>query len=246
MLWYNARLIGAVVLWRKQRESAIARSSVKEDWYTRLPAEKNRVFDSIVREWEDAYAVFSVPLDDALTLRSEGKLMHARQCVEIAAAVVTGLTGPLAASCRTLEKWGRQLVAPPAVAALNPSFYRSEAAQQNAQWNQLMHRILFGSRSRFLHKLRVIEMSVSVLADEFHREAEELSAGVHIHPDSSWPRLDELHYDLNTCLRETVVVLKSFILALPPRNLALFHDDLSTAASAAREVLRPTVSRVPR
>ncbi|MGC1106058.1 MAG: hypothetical protein WA876_05935 [Candidatus Acidiferrales bacterium] len=234
------------MLWRKQRESAIARSSVKEDWYTRLPAEKNRVFDSIVREWEDAYAVFSVPLDDALTLRSEGKLMHARQCVEIAAAVVTGLTGPLAASCRTLEKWGRQLVAPPAVAALNPSFYRSEAAQQNAQWNQLMHRILFGSRSRFLHKLRVIEMSVSVLADEFHREAEELSAGVHIHPDSSWPRLDELHYDLNTCLRETVVVLKSFILALPPRNLALFHDDLSTAASAAREVLRPTVSRVPR
>ncbi|MGC1289649.1 MAG: hypothetical protein WA855_00080, partial [Candidatus Acidiferrales bacterium] len=60
------------------------------------------------------------------------------------------------------------------------------------------------------------------------------------------PRLDELHYDVNTCLRETVVVLKSFILALPPKNLPLFEDDLSTAASAARELLRPAVPRVPR
>ncbi|MFZ0641063.1 MAG: hypothetical protein WA020_00635 [Candidatus Acidiferrales bacterium] len=234
------------MLWRKQRESAIARTSVKEDWYTRLPAEKNHVFESIVREWEDAYAVFSVPLDDAMALHAEGKLMHARQCVEVAATVVTDLTGPLAASCRTLAKWGRQLAAPPAVAALNPSFYRSEPAQQNAQWNQLMHRILFGSRSRFLHKLRVLEMSVSALGDEFHREAEELSAGVRIRPDSSWLKLDELHYDVNTCLRETVVVLKSFVLALPPKNLALFHNDLSAAASAAREALRAPASRVPR
>lgn len=234
------------MIWAKKHDSALTRSSVKEDWRARLPPDKNRVFDSIVRDWEDAYAVFSVPLDDAMTFRAEGQLIRAKQCVEIAAAVVTELTVPLAASCRTLEKWGRQLPAPPAVAALNPSFYRSEAARQNAQWNQLMHRILFGSRSRFLHKLRVLEMSVSALGDEFHREAGELSAGVHIRPDSSWPRLDELHYDVNTCLRETVVVLKSFILALPPKNLPLFEDDLSTAASGAREMLRPQAPRVPR
>lgn len=234
------------MFWEKEHESAISRSSVKEDWCTRLPAEKSRVFDNIVREWEEAYAVFSVPLDDAMALRAEGKLMRARQCVEIAATMVTDLTAPLAASCRTLEKWGRRLPVPPAVAALNPSFYRSEVARQNAQWNQLMHRILFGSRSRFLHKLRVLEMSVSGLGDEFHREAGELSAGLHTRPDSSWPRLDELHYDVNTCLRETVVVLKSFILALPPKNLAFFHGELSTAASAAREASRQPLSRVPR
>ncbi|MGC2255564.1 MAG: hypothetical protein WA563_13540, partial [Candidatus Acidiferrales bacterium] len=87
----------------------MTRSSVKEDWRARLPADKNRVFDSIVRDWEDAYAVFSVPLDDAMTFRAEGQLIPAKQCVEIAAAVVTELTVPLAASCRTLEKWGRQL-----------------------------------------------------------------------------------------------------------------------------------------
>jgi hypothetical protein len=235
-----------LIFWGKKRDSAIARSSVKEDWRTRLPDEKNRIFESIVREWEEAYAVFSIPLDDAMALRAKGKLTGARQCVEIAATVVTDLTAPLASSCRTLEKWGRQLAVPPAVAALNPSFYRSEFARQNAQWNQLMHRVLFGSRSRYMHKLRVLEMSVSALGDEFHREAEELSSGAHPHPDSCWPRLDELHYDVNTCLRETVVVLKSFMLALPPKNLAFFHGELNQASLAAREALRSPLTRVPR
>jgi hypothetical protein len=245
ILWYNARpKVGVILFWGRKGDSALTRSSVREDWCACLPAEKSRVFDSIVHQWEDAYAVFSVPLDDAMALRAEGQLRHARQLVEIAAAVVTDLTAPLAASCHALEKWGRQLVVPPAVASLNPSFFRSEAARQNAQWNQLMHRILFGSRSRFLHKLRALEMNVSALGDEFHRQAEELSAGVHIRPDATWPRLDELHYDVNTCLRETIVVLKSFILALPPKNLSLFHGDLNAAASAARQAFRPAVSRV--
>jgi hypothetical protein len=233
------------VFWAMKRKDAPARNSVMEDWRARLPEQKNRVFDNIVHEWEDAYAVFSVPLDDAMTLRAQGQLACARQCVEISAAVVTDLTAPLAASCRTLEKWGRRLALPPAVAALNPSFYRSESARQNAQWNQLMHRVLFGSRARFLHKLRALEINVSALGDEFHRQADELSSGVHFYP-AAWPRLDELHYDVNTCLRETIVVLKSFILALPPKNLSLFHGDLNAAASAAREAFRPPVSRVHR
>jgi hypothetical protein len=234
------------LFWRKKRDSAVARSSVREDWCTRLPEEKKNIFDSIVREWEEAYAVFSIPLDDAMSLRAEGALTRARQCVEIAATVVTDLTAPLASSCRTLEKWGRHLAVPPAVAALNPAFYRSEFARQNAQWNQLTHHVLFGCRSRYMHKLRVLQTSVNTLGEEFHREAEELSSGVHPRPHACWPRLDELHYDVNTCLRETVVVLKSFLLALPPKNLALFHGELNEASFAARETLRSALSRVHR
>lgn len=234
------------MFWGRKHESAIARSSVREDWCAQLPDEKKTVFESIVREWEEAYTIFSVPLDDAVSLRAEGALLRARQCVEIAAAVVIDLTAPLASSCRTLEGWGRHLAVPPAVAALNPSFYRSEAARQNAQWNQLTHHILFGGRSRYMHKLRVLQISVSDLGEEFHREAEELSSGVHLRPDACWPRLDELHYDVNTCLRETVVVLKSFLLALPPKNVAVFHDELKEASLAARETPRLPVSRVHR
>jgi hypothetical protein len=237
---------GITVFLGTKRNAAHARNSVRQDWCARLPEEKDRVFNSIVRDWEDAYAVFSVPLDDAVALRSQGQLVRALQCVEIAASVVTDLTAPLAASCRTIEKWGRQLAVPPAVSALNPSFYRSEAARQNAQWNQLTHRILFGSRSRFLHKLHSLEISIRDLGNQFHREAEELCGGIHIHPESSWPRLDDLQYDVNTCLRETVVVLKSFVLALPPKNLAFFREELNAASFSARETSQQTVSALTR
>lgn len=233
------------MFWKRKKESAGASHSVREDWCTRLPDDKSRVFDGIIREWEDAYAIFSVSLDDAMALHAEGKLTRARQCVEIASTFVTDLTAPLASSCQIMERWGRQLPMPPAVAPFNPSFYKSELARQNAQWNQLLHVVLFGSRSRFLHKLHVLGTSTLTLGEEFHREAEELCHGLHLRPDSSWLRLDDLHYDVNTCLRETVVVLKSFLIALPPRNLSLFHHDLSESA-ASREVTRSISHRVPR
>lgn len=234
------------MFWRRNRESPVARHSVREDWCARLPEDKNLIFDGIVHEWEGAYAVFSIPLDDAIAFHADGKLTRARQCVDIASTFVADLTVPVSSSCRTMERWGHDLAMPPAVSALNPSFYRTDAARQNAHWNQLMHLVLFGARSRFLHKLQTLGTSTITLGAEFHREAEDLSSGLSLRPDSSWSRLDELHYDLNTCLRETVVVLKSFLLALPARSVVMFQRELSEAAASSRESIRYSTPRVPR
>lgn len=230
------------MFWRRSREATDARHSVRDDWCARLPEDKNRVFDAIVHEWEEAYAVFSIPLDDAMAFRADGKLTRARQCVEIASNFVADLTAPLSTSCQIMDRWGRELAIPPAVAPFNSSFYRTDSARQNAQWNQLMHIVLFGSRARFLHKLHVLGSNTITLGEEFYREAEELSQNLNFHPDSPWPKLDQLHYDLNTCLREIVVILKSFLLALPPRNLSLFHLDLTASVAASREAARPPLA----
>lgn len=234
------------MFWKRKQESAVARHSVREDWCSRLPEDKNRIFDGIVHEWEEAYAVFSIPLDDAIAFHADGKLTRAIQCVEIASTFVADLTAPVSSSCRTMERWGHHIAMPPAVSALNPSFYRTDTARQNAHWNQLMHIVLFGARSRFLHKLQILGASTIALGEEFHRETEDLSSGLSLRPDSSWSRLDGLHYDLNTCLRETVVVLKSFLLALPARSLGLFHRELSSSAAASREAVRYPAPRVLR
>jgi len=39
-----------------------------------------------------------------------------------------------------------------------------------------------------------------------------------------WDEVDTDHYDLNTCLREAIVVLKSFLIALPESQLGTFQD----------------------
>ena len=75
---------------------------------------------------------------------------------------------------------------------------------------------------RFRRKLNVLLRSVNHLAGEFHHAAREISEGSSVHPESHWEALDWLHYDLNTCLRESIVVLKSFLLGLSPTELDAF------------------------
>ncbi|HEV2304668.1 MAG TPA: hypothetical protein VGR93_04060 [Candidatus Acidoferrales bacterium] len=229
------------MFWNKQRETAASRSSVTDDWRSLLPAEKKCLFDQIVRHWEDAYAIFSVALDDAMSLRLEGKIGRACQCAEIAAGAIGNLTAPLEGACRTLDRIGRHLASPPSIAPLNPGFFRGEAARQNAHWNQLMHTVLFGGRSRFLHKLRVLEIIVADSAEDFCRVCDDLVSSHH--REASWLRLDELHYDVNTCLREIVVVLKSFLLAMPSASLADFQTDLNASVipPPARQSPRPSL-----
>lgn len=222
---------------KRQRESAVTRSSVRQDWSARLPAGKKSLFDAIVREWENAYAIFSVALDEAFALRADAKLGRARQCAEIASGSVRNLTEPLGAACRTLAKAGRHLACPPAVAPLNPAFYRGDFARQSAQWNQLTHHILFGSRSRFLHKLRVLEIMIPSLGDIFRRTCENFSS--EFNPRACWDCLDEIHYDVNTCLRETIVVFKSFLRALPDAALASFESELNASLASAQKVVQP-------
>lgn len=222
---------------KRQRESAVARSSVRQDWSARLPAEKKSFFDAIVREWENAYAIFSVALDEAFSFRADGKLARARQCAEIASGSIGNLTEPLSAACRTIGKAGRHLACPPAVAPLNPAFYRGDFARQSAQWNQLTHHILFGSRSRFLHKLRVLEIMMPSLGDIFRRTCENFSS--EFDARGSWNCLDEIHYDVNTCLREIIVVFKSFLLAVPDAALPSFGSELNASLASAHKTVQP-------
>jgi len=224
--------VGIIVFGTKERKSTDARSSVRQDWSTPLPTCKKNLFDAIVRQWENAYSIFSVALDEAFALRADGKLVRARQCAEIASGTIENLTEPIAGACRMLAKAGRYLACPPAVAPLNPAFYRGDYARQSAQWNQLTHHILFGSRSRFLHKLRVLEIMTANLAGAFRRECEALSS--ESNSRASWDSLDEIHYDVNTCLRETIVVFKSLLLAISEAALPSFESELNASLASTR------------
>jgi hypothetical protein len=39
-----------------------------------------------------------------------------------------------------------------------------------------------------------------------------------------WAEVDADHYDLNTCLREAIVVFKSFLISLPESQLGAFQN----------------------
>src|ERR1700722_8911901 len=192
---------------------------VREDWLAWLAEEKDRFFSSIHSELETSYVISSISLNDVLMLSREGRLPPAG---EQAAMVVTLFDGParqLQGLLRALGEHGRHFGTVPLVIPLRPGFFRSAAAQRTARANHLVSRVLFSARARFFRKVRALLQIVAGL----QRETRALARATTLQTALGWDRLEEMHYDLNTCLRETTVVLKSFLCILPGPEMPQFE-----------------------
>jgi len=96
----------------------------------------------------------------------------------------------------------------------------------------LLAKVVFSGRTRFFHKLS----SLGDVIEELQKEARSITSGVaHGGPEvteRAWRELEVLGYDLNTCMGETTVVLKSFFCALPAEELEPFRLRLVTLVPA--------------
>lgn len=93
--------------------------------------------------------------------------------------------------------------------------------------NELLGRVLLTHRAKFLHKLSALEDMVAYLETDFRAAAEDLGMGASLRPEVDWRNVDVAHYDLNTCFRETQVLLRSFLVSLPDDQLANFQRTAS-------------------
>lgn len=218
-------------------------ASVKDDWRARLSDEKDRVFGSCVQQFETSYAIFSISLNEAIELRQAGKLTTCSQVIWMTAALCERLAEPLAGTLRALGEHAKHYGTMPNCVPLDPVNYQSSKGQRSARMNCLISRILLTQRSQFLHKISALQEMVEELGREFHETADELANGVSVDPLSDWKVLDSDHYDLNTCLREAIVLFKSFLVALPENQLESFRNEVRTQIGASSQTIRrPTVA----
>jgi hypothetical protein len=214
------------VFTRRDSKSCSGRRGVSADWAATLPRDKKRIFESIVSRWETAYAMMSIALHDALTFRSRGQLICARQQVSVAAELLGRLARLLVSFCEALSAHGRHISDVPSVQPLKSEYFRGDTAQSAASWNSILHHVLFAERSRFFHKLKILSGTLERLEIEFSDVVTDISDGISTEPSVCWGKLDNLHYDFNTCLREAEIVLKSFVRAVPSELLATVVSDL--------------------
>ncbi len=203
---------------------------MREDWAASLPQEKLELFKHIESTGEVCQVMSSISLDEGLRLLSRGSPVSARQCAANSAEFLQGLAAKLLAVLDAMEKHGRHFGTLPVVKPLDSSSFRGKTAQAAASWNNLLHKVLLSDRSRFFHKLQTLAGVVEETAREFFESAEELVEGSAAHPAAGWEALKSLNYDLNTCLCEIIVVLKSFLRTLPNEELKSFGSRLDDAA----------------
>jgi hypothetical protein len=199
---------------------------VSQDWRTPLCGEKTEAYAEFVKKLEVAYTIFSVSLDEALGMRRAGRAMKAQEALGVSGPLCYRLSIPLRCLLKSMVVHARHFGITPNLVPLNPANFQSVRSQRVARFNELFSKVLLTRKSQFIHKISTVEDLVEELESRFNRTAEELTEDESIQPVRDWELLDAVHYDLNTCLRETVVLYKSFLHALPAGQLPAFEVTL--------------------
>jgi hypothetical protein len=216
------------------------KSSVQQDWRSWLPSEKAEVFGQQVRKLECFYGMFSVALNDAIELRQTGKWAKSCQAVRVLPPLCARLAHPLGALLRSLGEHAKHYGIIPNTAPLDPANFQGSREQRTARMSDLLSRVLLTQRSQFLHKISTLEEMVVDVGKHFRQAAEELGAGASTEPSEQWQTVDAAHYDLNTCLREAIVLLKSFLLVLPEEELGAFQETVDSQMRDSDDPSGPT------
>jgi hypothetical protein len=198
--------------------------SVRHDWRAWLPEEKAQVFLKQVQQLESGYAMLSVSLDEAIELEHLGHSGKALQAMGITSGLCRLLTQPLAGLLRALSEHAKHFGTIPNAAPLDPANFQGQRGQRSARMSSLLSHVLLSHRLQFLYKVSTLEEMVEDLGKDFRHAADDLAEGAPLNPKRMWDEVDADHYDLNTCLREAIVVFKSFLIALPESQLGAFQN----------------------
>jgi hypothetical protein len=202
-------------------------TSVQQDWRAWLPEEKAVVFHKQELRLEALYNMFSVSLDEAIGLKHRGFLAKSLQALGMTSELCGLLTCPLAGMLRALREHAKHYGTIPNVAPLDPANYQRHKGQRSARMSVLLNRVLLSHRLQFLHKVNTLEEMVEDLCKDFRTAIGDLTEDVSVRPERLWEEVEAEHYDLNTCLREAIVLFKSFLVVLPVDQLGAFQETVS-------------------
>jgi hypothetical protein len=206
-------------------------ASVESDWRAWLPAEQDLIFRSNVKALESNYIMFSISLNEALELRQDRHLGKSLEAVHISSGLCLLLTAPLCGLLRALNEHAKHYGTIPNAAPLDPANFQGQKSQKSARMSSLLNHILFSHRLQFLSKVSTLGEMVEDLGTDYCHSALDLFDGTSANPRRTWEAVDADHYDINTCLREAIVLLKSFLLVLPADQLGAFQQTILDQAS---------------
>ena len=206
--------------------------SVHEDWFAWIPNEMDQLFDATRNDLESSDFILSVTLDEALALCKGGQFDSAKERANVIAGLYDRLAIRIGHVIRVIRDHGSHFGTLPNVKPLSPSNFRGVAAQRVSMMNNLLAKVLFRERTRFFHKLSSLGEIIEDSQKEVRAIVNGISEGASKFPDRAWQQLEVLGYDLNTCMGETTVILKSFFCALPPEELETFREKLVNMTQA--------------
>jgi hypothetical protein len=210
--------------------------TVEADWFGVLPASHLLAFRNYAKELESCYVMFSVSFNEAIDLRNHGSLAISLQAIALASALCARLSDSLENALASMARHSQEYGTMPSVAPLNPADFHSRRGKYSARRSYFLNRLKLSQQAKFLEKISALRALVANKATDFRKAAEDLaSSAPTVEPSPSlWASLDEDQFDLNTCLRESIVLLRCFLRSLRGEELASFETTASMRNSGSQ------------
>jgi hypothetical protein len=212
-----------------------AGASVQADWFGWLPEAKMHAFRVYAEEFEARYLMLGVSLNEAIGLRNHGSQSKSYQLVLISRPLCERLTDSLEGMLCSLGEHVTRYGVVPSVVPLDAADFHGQRGQRSARKSSLLSTVLLSKRAQYLSKVGTLREMVGYMSDDFRHAAEELlSARSSSKPALLWTAMDEGQFDLNSCLRESMILLKCFLRVLPNQQLQAFQRTVSTHMTIVR------------
>jgi hypothetical protein len=173
--------------------------------------------------------MFSITVNEAMCFRKKGCHGESVQLVTLAYELCGLLVEDLNSILCGMEEHCKEYRTTPSVEPLQTEFFRSRRARNLARQNRLLDRIPQSRPAKFLGKLRFLRKIVADVSADVGNVASGLrDSGTTDSAEPEWAMLDAAHYDLTTCLRELLVMLKCYLRILSTEDLAVFHTTIGS------------------
>jgi hypothetical protein len=213
--------------------------SVSQDWIKPLVGAKSRAYFECVQSLETGYTMLSVSLDEAFAFLHRGRRAMACEMLRVTPPLCSRLALPLHSLLCAMVDHAKHFGITPNTQPLDVQNFQNPKSQRAARLNELFSKVLLTKKLQFLHKMSALSDLVVDLGENFEGLVEEIRTDSSVYPEREWDLLDSVHYDLNTCLRETVVLYKCFLHALPDPQLTEFEDSLVRRRAMETEKASP-------
>jgi hypothetical protein len=196
----------------------------------------DQLFDATRTDLESSSTILSIALDEALALCERGEFEQAKESAVVFSDLFNRLAIRLSLVIRTIEEHGSHFGTLPNVTPLASSNFRGSTAQRISWMSGMLAKVVFRGRTRFFHKLESLGEIIEELQKEAHAIVTDETNGAPVLTDRAWRELEVLAYDLNSCMGESTVILKSFFCALPHDELETFRNKLVAMVPALLSV----------
>ena len=204
---------------------ASANRCVQTDWLGWLPIAKLEAFRLYSDECEALYLMWSVSLDESVGLHNIGAVSKSLDAVLIAPTLCRRLATHLQDLLGVMGDCVEHCGLAPSVTPLKPSDFRGFYSQFSALRSSVLSHALQSQSARFACKAYKLREMVADVSGDFCLVVEELASSAAPADQSRlWASADTAHFDLNTCFRESIVLLKCFLRALPSDQLGRFRN----------------------